>query len=411
MMNKKRALPKFLPIIAGILITSCAEAQPKIAAEHIIVYNKEGRFAGWPANCAAAIFKDDNIISGFIEGPYELGDGHNLGDPYHVWLATSNDGGKTWSTRDPENYVGDFGEKPELEQLTEAIDFESPGFMMRVVGIGYHGSFDPRAHYFYSKDEGQSWKGPYAFGNVLDWPELKKYGLDELTPRTDYIVNSQDECTLFFSARKKDEFGTDRLFCIKTSDGGMSFNFMGWVIKPFEQSDTLNFPKVGLYSNPGKNPYSTECRAVMPSTVQLGDGTMLSAIRRKYIVKGGTDRHWIDLYASKDKGKTWGFRSMVSNTGPENGNPSALELTADNRLCIVYGDRKSGTINVRYSSDYGSSWEDPLILMDNFWSADMEFNDMGYPKLFRRSDGKMVAVFYYSTKENPHHLHASIWEP
>ena len=52
-----------------------------------------------------------------------------------------------------------------------------------------------------------------------------------------------------------------------------------------------------------------------------------------------------------------------------------------------------------------------MILIDDFWSEDMEYNDLGYPRVLTRSDGKMVAIFYYSTKNYLHHIHATIWDP
>lgn len=52
-----------------------------------------------------------------------------------------------------------------------------------------------------------------------------------------------------------------------------------------------------------------------------------------------------------------------------------------------------------------------MILLDDFWSEDMEYVDLGYPRVVTRSDGKMVAIFYYSTKEHLHHIHATIWDP
>ena len=396
-------------LVISIMSSAGLYAQQRIEAEHVVIYSDDDRFAGWPANASAAIFPDDEILTGFIEGPYELQDGHNLGELYHAWLARSKDGGMTWTTGNPEKYVGDFGDKPELLVLDEPVNFLAPGFVMRVVGTAYHGADDPRGHFFYSLNKGGSWNGPYRI-NGMDWSFLNRYGLDELTPRTDYIVTGENECIFFISAREKGEFGTDRLFCIKTDDGGQSFNFLGWVIKPF-QKDAPNKRKVELYENEEKNPYATECRAVMSSSLMLEDGTLLSSIRRKFIIRGGTDKHWIDLYSSMDGGKTWEFRSKVCDTGPHNGNPPAMELTADDRLCVAYGDRKNGTVNVIYSSDHGMTWSDPQILMDGFWSEDMEFNDLGYPRLFRRSDNKMVAVFYYSTAENPHHLRACIWSP
>lgn len=397
--------------LLSLLAANTLSGQSKVEAEHVIVYSGNGRFAGWPANCAAAIFPGDEIVTGFIEGGVEVGDGHNIAEPYFNWLARSKDGGQTWKARDPKNYVGDFGDEPELKALSEPMDFMSGNFMMRIVGTGYHGANDPRGHFFYSNDRGKSWNGPFAFNGFDPLAHTGKYNLTEMTPRTDYLVMGKHECIVFFSAREKDVFGSDRLFCIKTTDGGQHFDFLGWIVPPFQKQDTSDVRKVELYKNKDRNPYATQCRAVMSSSVLLNDGTLLTAVRRKYIVRGGTDKHWIDVYASQDGGLTWRFRSMVCDTGPGNGNPPALEVTESGDLYIVYGDRKHGTVNVISSADKGFSWGEYEILMDGFWSEDMEFNDLGYPKLFQRSDGKLVAVFYYSTKAYPHHLHACIWDP
>jgi hypothetical protein len=410
-MDRTRRLFFFLLTIPFFTVTPSVNAQEKVNAQHVIVYHGADRFAGWPANNAAAIFPGDEIVVGFIEGAVEVGDGHNLAEGYTNWLARSRDGGLTWSCQDPEGYVGDFGDRPELQKLQKPVNFTKPGFMMRVVGTGYHGATDPRAHFFWSGDRGQTWKGPYAFSGIDLSEGTEAYNLTERTPRTDYIVQGRRECILFFSAREKGVFGSDRLFCIQTTDGGKRFEFLGWVEKPYDPADTSGTRKVNLYDDASRNPFATECRAVMASSLLADDGTIYTAVRRKYIVNGGTDRHWIDLYVSFDGGRTWKFRSWVCDTGPGNGNPPALEMTDEGRLCVVYGNRKTGTVNVVYSSDQGESWTDPQILMDGFWSEDMEFNDLGYPKLFRRSDGRMVAVFYYSTREHPHHLHASIWDP
>lgn len=383
----------------------------KIDAEHVIIYHAEGRFAGWPANSGPVILDNDRILTGFTEGGYQLDDGHNITKPYFNMLAGSDDGGKTWTTWDPEGFVGDLGERPELKKLEKPLDFETPGFVMRIVGTGYHGAEDPRAHFFYSMNGGESWMGPFGFAGFDHTMIPGDHNLTELTPRTDYIITGAKECIIFMSARQEGVFGSDRLFCISTRDGGQSFNFLGWVVKPFNPEDTTDVSKVDLYDDEERNPYATECRAVMSSSVMLDDGTLMSAVRRKFIIRGGTDQHWLDLYVSKDGGKTWAFRSTISDTGPKNGNPPALAITGDGRLCVVYGNRKHGTINTRYSDDRGRTWTDPIVLLDEFWSEDMELNDLGYPGLVRRSDGKMVAMVYYSTREHLHHLRAIIWEP
>ncbi len=379
-------------------------------AQHAVIYYQPGRFAGWPANNAAFIFDNDEIVTGFTEAPYKKTDGHNADKPYLNWLARSTDGGNTWTAADPDNYAGDFGDQPNLQTIVTPVNYQQPGFAMRVVGAGYHGANDGRAHFFYSYDTGKTWNGPYGFGDLLSWPELTEAGFDELTPRTDYIVNDSSHCLLFFSARKKGVFASDRLFCIETTDGGQTYSFLGWVVGP--EGTATNPVKVELFEDTDKNPDANECRAAMSQSQKLDDGTLVSIIRRKFIVDGeATDKHWIDAYASTDGGKTWHFLSKIADTGDENGNPPAFALTKDGRLCVVYGERAAGTIHVVYSADKGKTWSQPEILMNGFWSEDMQLNDLGYPRVVCRSDGKMVAMYYYSTKENPHHLRATIWTP
>lgn len=395
----------FQTILPGSL-----HAQEKVKnVQHSIIYQQNGRFAGWPANGGAFVFDNDEILVGFTEAKYKITKTHNAEKPFNSWLGRSKDGGRSWTTKDPDNYVGDFGDMPALKSLTTAINFRHPGFAMRVVGASYHGAEDGRAHFFYSYDKGNSWQGPFGFGDLFQWKELSNIGLDELSPRTDYIVNGKNECLLFFSVRKAEAFGTDRLFCIKTMDGGKTFAFQGWIVGPRGLSG--NYPKVKLFDDDTKNPYANECRAAMSQSQRLPNGTIVTTIRRKYVTPDKQEIHWIDAYSSKDDGKTWSFTSKVADTGAENGNPPAFTTTKDGRLCVVYGERDHGTIRVVYSSDQGKTWGPPQILMDGFWSEDMELNDLGYPRVVRRKDGKLVALYYYSTKEHLHHLRASIWEP
>ncbi len=409
-------------IIKWILFTvliflSCTEEKAKLTYEHVkgaeqvVVYGKEGRYAAWPANNGAFILEGDEILVGFTEAAYQLQEGHNISLPYASWLARSEDGGRSWRAYDPDNYVGDFGDQPPYEILEEPIDFTSQGFVMRIVGTAYHGANDPRGHFFYSYDKGENWNGPYSFGDLLNHPEMKKYGLGEMTPRTDYVVMGQHECLVFLSARVEGKFGTDRLFCMKTADGGRSFEFMGWIVKPFKPEEASASIKVDLYKDESLNPYATQCRAVMSQTFKLQNGKLLSVMRRKYVPENGPTKNWVDAYASIDGGITWTFQSKVGSAGAGNGNPPSLALTKDDRLCAVFGEREFGTIQMAYSDDEGKTWSEPSILFDEFWSEDMELDDLGYPRVLCRSDGKMVAIFYYSTKEHLHHIHATIWDP
>lgn len=408
---KKLQLPALA--VLALLTYSCVNRRESPGhienAEHSIIYYQPGRFAGWPANCGAYLFENDEIVVGFTEARYKLTDSHNAESPYLSWLARSTDGGKTWESSDPEHFVGDFGKTPELNTIDSSLNFKHPGFAMRVVGNGYHGADDGRGHFFYTYDKGITWQGPHSFGDLLEWPELKNTTLNELTPRTDYIVTDEKECILFFAAREKNVFASDRLFCVKTTDGGKTFAFLGWVVGPagmFEHQ-----PKVALFDDPDKNPNADQCRAVMSQSMKLDGGSLLSVIRRKFITADKAEVHWIDAYQSTDEGKTWHFSSKIADTGGHNGNPPSLAKTKDGRLCVVYGERNEGTIRVTYSTDNGKTWSKAQILMEGFWSEDMELNDLGYPRVVCLRNGKMVAMYYYSTRENPHHLRATTWEP
>ena len=135
--------------------------------KHFIVFEKEGRFCGWPANNGVWSWPDDEILVGFSNGPWVEKKGHNIGESILSYLGRSRDGGETWSATDPQNYVGDGGVP---RALPGAIDFAHPDFAMRIVGTGYHGTDDPRGGFFFSnnrdkreirarlsRDEGHSW--------------------------------------------------------------------------------------------------------------------------------------------------------------------------------------------------------------------------------------------------------------
>ena len=380
--------------------------------EHVVVYHEQDKFLGWPANNGAWSADGVNMLVGFTRGDYKLIIGnHNVGGNQESWLARSTDMGQSWKGYDPDNYVGDFGKKPDLKILEDPINFSHPQFAMRVVGTSYHGSHDERGHFFYSYDAGMSWNGPYRLGldNIQEWPELKNTTFPdeiELTPRTDYVVEGKDECLVFMSARAKDEFGTDRLFCMRTIDGGKSFKFVSWIVPPYDEKKADLAVKIKLVEDDAKNPHPNQSRAVMSQTVRLESGKLISAMRRKYL-----EHNWVDAYVSEDGGKSWRFLSEVGDAGAGNGNPPALNITNNGRLVAVFGNRKDpGTMMVVYSDNEGVSWSEPKVLRDDFGSADQETIDLGYPQLLKRKDGKMVALYYWSTHEHLHHIAATIWD-
>ncbi|MHC4572831.1 MAG: exo-alpha-sialidase [Planctomycetota bacterium] len=346
--------------------------------DNVIVYHDKHKWCATPSNCGVYTWGDEEILVGFVYGPFIERPGHNVGTPIYSVLARSTDGGHTWKMEDPDDFVGDGGTPV---PSPGDINFAHPDFAMRVVGTGYHGSDLPEGAFFISYDRGHNWQGPYEVGNFGD-PEADSW---ERTPRTDYIVNGPNDCLVFMSVRSGD-FGTDRAFCVRTTDGGATFQFQGWIVPPAD-------------------PY----RAVMPSTVRCSPTKLVTAVRRRAVPD---DICWIDAYVSTDNGLSWSFLSQVADTGDWNGNPPALLRLRDGRLCCVYGNRADRTMKARFSEDEGRSWRQELILRNDYQVDYFDDPDLGYPRLVQRPDGMLVTAYFWATADHPEvHIAGTVWNP
>ena len=298
--------------------------QARGAIRHVVVYQRPGHFAGWPANNGIWMWKDE-ILVGFTLGDYKVTERTHPIDrdkPTRAVLARSLDGGDTWNLEDPETFVGDGN--PAIRNSGE-LDLANPNLAIRIGG-------PPPFHqegntFFASFDRGKTWQGPYLFAG------LEKY---EITSRTDYLLNGSKEALLFMSAvqpgvRAGDHH--DRAFVAKTRDGGKTFEFLSWITGEADAA-----------------------RSVMPSSARLSQNEIVAALRRRQDDSGGS-RNWIDLYASIDNGATWRFRSKVADTGQSNGNPPAMVRLRDARIVMTYGYRsKPYGVRARISRDKGKTW-------------------------------------------------------
>jgi hypothetical protein len=146
----------------------------------------------------------------------------------------------------------------------------------------------------------------------------------------------------------------------------------------------------------------------MPSTVRCSLERLVSAVRRREM---GTDRCWIDAYGSKDGGASWFTLGRVGETGGRNGNPPALVRLVDGRLCCVYGRRDRRQMVARISVDEGRTWGAERVLRDDYVPVNDDA-DLGYPRLAQRTNGWLVAVYYWATHEAPQqHIAATTWDP
>jgi len=341
------------------------------AAEHHIVYYKEGQFGGWPANGGIWSWGDEILVN-FTGAWYKFNPFHHSIDhskPGGPLLSRSVDGGKTWSLEETEN----FSNNSPADQLDTPLTFTDADLIVR----------NNQATFFVSDNRGKSWQGPFEFGGL---------NMGKLSARTDYLVNGPHDAHFFLSADDVDTVQAilqDRSFAARTRDGGRSFEFVSWMA----DSDTI--------------------RSVMSSTVRISDKHLVTTMRRRHDPPGDfrvLPRNWIDAYESRDNGETWSFLAKIADTdtGLRNGNPPALVRTDDGLLAVTYAYRGVPySIRARVSADDGASWSDEILLRD-----DAATWDIGYCRSVVRADGKVVTVYYYSTETRPEpHIEATIWDP
>jgi Neuraminidase (sialidase) len=202
-------------------------------------------------------------------------------------------------------------------------------------------------------------------------------GQKGIAARTDYLVSGPHECLAFVTASKPN--GREgRPLCARTTDGGKTWDFVGWI---------------------GPEPPGY---AIMPSTVRLSGGELLSAIRIK-----DDDKSWIDAYFSPDAGRSWEKRSTPVPDAGE-GNPAAMLKLADGRVCITYGVRAAPFgMRARTSRDGGRTWSKEAILR-----GDGGGRDLGYPRSVQRPDGKVVTVYYFNDDpKQTRYIAATVWDP
>jgi hypothetical protein len=364
---------------------SACDEKARPGMKHVVVYSGPEIACGWPANHGVWCWDDGEILVGFSYGKFIERNGHNIDEDGATYaaLARSSDGGETWEMENPDNFAGDGRVTSEPPG---GINFAHRDFAMSVKCDILRGMSGEGESFWYSYDRGRTWRGPYWFGKLMSNSELA--GM-EFTARTDYVVNGSAECLIMMSARPAksgDAIRKDKVFAARSTDGGKTFDFVSWV--------------VGL-----EDPY----RAVMPSTVRCSPTRLVSVIRRRAVPE---NTNWVDAYVSKDNGRTWCFSSRVGEAGDWNGNPPALARLRDGRLCCVYGSRSTRKILARLSKDGAATWDSEIVLRDDYHMDSFGEPDLGYPQLVQRPDGKLVAIYYWATKEYPQlHIAATIWEP
>lgn len=333
--------------------------------ENVIVYKEEGRYGGWPANHGLWQWGDE-LVAGFTSTWYkETTTDHRIDrtKPSYEIQARSLDGGKTWRTEEDLPFA-DGTKEAKPVALTKPLDFTAPDFVLRF----RFGSLHAGPSWFYtSLDRCKTWSGPYSFTVP---------GVERICTRTDLIVLGPQDCLMFGSCGKKNDGKEGRVFCARTTDGGMN-----WTLQSYVGEE----PEAGGF-------------AIMPSMVRTAGGALLTTIRM------GKPEACIQMWRSEDLGKTWA--KVCDVTGNIGGNPPATVMLPDGRVVVTYGFRHKPTgIRARITADEGKTWTPELILRDDGFDG-----DLGYPRSVVRPDGRVLTVYYYNgPKGEDRGIEGTLW--
>lgn len=358
---------------------------------HVEIYRRAGEYAGWPANYGLWIWDDEAVVV-FTQGFHKASDGMHSRDKSRSFVtrqARSRDGGLTWkidafagSIPGGETLSGDEHVEPELQsgprisasrdlEVNERpIDFLAPDTAVMAARTDLHAG--ALSWFYVTRDRAASWDGPFRLGD---------FGLRGISARTD-IVPLGSSSALFMLSGAKSDGREGRVFCVRTDDGGQSFTFIGFVD---DEPDGY---------------------AIMPASVMLSDGSILTAIRRASPRRGSSRKCWIDLYRSGDEGRSWRLVGTPVPDAGQGGNPPTLTRLPDERLVLVYGYRAAPFgVRARVSADAGGTWSEDLIVR-----ADGGTPDLGYPRTVLRPDGALLTAYYFNRgADDERHIAASIF--
>jgi hypothetical protein len=362
-------LHRFTLLLSVILLSSPSEAEESrpSSKKDSIVYQEALRYGGWPANQGIWAWGDE-VVVGFTAGWYKaVASGHAIDSskPYEKWQARSLDGGATWSVEKPPQFAN-AGVMPNQTKLSQPLDFTAPAFALMFQTYNYNTG---PSWFHVSTDRGRTWSAPFEFAVE---------GIEKIAARTDYLVLGPQDCLMFGSAAKSN--GKEgRAFCARTIDGGITWKLAS---------------KIGV--EPGGY-------AIMPSSLRLKSGAILTTIRRTEPKQDA----FIEARLSDDLGAHW---QNIGVPAPKigSGNPPSLIALPDGRLCLCYGYRaKPYGIRARLSSDKGRTWGDEIILRDDALTS-----DLGYCRSIARTDGQILTVYYYNgPKPEDRTIQATRWKP
>ena len=232
----------------------------------------------------------------------------------------------------------------------------------------------PERHSFFriSKDAGKTWSRSAA---------LPMDNLANLAAYDSATVRADGRCLLFLSGSAPGFQGAPAtsgplVYC--STEDGTDFHFLSFIAPDRRGGPAFMYPR----------------------GVALPNGRLLCVLRRD---RDWSAAQWTEIYSSDDGGGTWQFLSRATDFGA----PSAPVLLSDGRLVLVYGRRLDPPgIRAVVSEDGGRSWSPEIIVREDAGSW-----DIGYPRAWEVSPGRVGAIYYYNDGSDPVQVKTDKWPP
>jgi Neuraminidase (sialidase) len=371
--------------VASGAIRRFGKPRPAKDAEHGVVYRNEGEFCAWPYTQGFFETADGTLIANFISTKADYGKpdslNHNVvmrGGETTLLSARSHDRGKTWDGEPLQAHRGNTlgahdGSGESIAELGP-LDFADRNTLVWSQCSAF-GTPNSRPYVRLSKDAGRNWSRSYR---------LPMEGLPAISSNSSQMVRADGRSMLFLTMISKDGWSRRPMVYLSAADQS-TWHFLSFITPkedPFGATDGDWATTASSFAFGGH-------RWFYPRGIQLPSGRILCTLRSQRSPQGDM---WSELYYSDDGGDTWQFRSRINDFGA----PTSLVRMQDGRLVAVFGYRLPPYgVRAVVSEDEGQTWNPEIVLRDDGGSW-----DLGYPQAVESSRGKVLAVYYFNSKND-----------